>query len=624
MALVKGDKDDTSKVNHLNSLSSLYKTLGNLDTSMYYVSNGMKLSKQLNFTRGIAKCYNIMGNVYVDRGDYPNALDNYFKAKKVNEDAGNKSEVAKNLSNIGSAYKGMGDYKKALDYDFQALKIYQDIGSDWGIANTSGNIGNIYDNEGIYKDALDYDMKSLVMFEKIGDKTSIARNTGNIGNVYDDLGKYDEALEYDFKSLEMYKALNDEHGIALNIGNIGNVYSKTGKYAEAEKYLTRAIALCDSIHFLSTGKEYNLSLSKLYVKTGQWQKAYNTYIVYTTEKDSLVNLEKSKQLGRVEAKADYDKQLALQQADDEKKIELANANAKREKILIAFVAAIALAVTIIALIISRALQVTRRQKTTIEIKSKEINDSIAYAKRLQDAILPPVGLIEKHLSESFVLYKPKDIVAGDFYWLERVGDKILIAAADCTGHGVPGALVSVVCSNVLNRAVNEFHLTEPGKILDKARELLLDTFSQRDTFGEKSAGDIMDGMDISLVAISLQPLTVSWSGAYNPLWYIQAGEMKELMADKQPVGKYEASKPFTTTTLNLNKGDILYLFTDGYADQFGGPKGKKFKYKQFQEKLLAISQKPLAEQARLLNETFENWKGKNEQTDDVCIIGVRV
>ena len=264
----------------------------------------------------------------------------------------------------------------------------------------------------------------------------------------------------------------------------------------------------------------------------------------------------------------------------------------------------------------RTLEI-EEQKELVEEKQKDILDSITYAKRLQDAILPPVSFIKKFLPDSFLVYKPKDIVAGDFYWMERSDDNILIAAADCTGHGVPGALVSVVCSNALNRTVKEFHITEPGKILDKVRELVLETF-------EKSESNVQDGMDISLCCINIKTKEVQWSGAYNSLWYIQNGAIHEVSADKQPIGKNDKPVPFNTHKLNLQKGDTLYLFTDGYADQFGGPKGKKFKYKQMEELLLANASKPMDEQKDVLENTLEKWKGTLEQVDDILIIGIRV
>jgi len=259
------------------------------------------------------------------------------------------------------------------------------------------------------------------------------------------------------------------------------------------------------------------------------------------------------------------------------------------------------------------------QKKLVQEKQKEIIDSITYAKRIQEAILPPPHYWNKYLPQSFILYKPKDIVAGDFYWMEKSPDEkfIFFAAADCTGHGVPGAMVSVVCNNALNRSLLEFNLTEPGKILDKTRELVIETFG-------KSDKEVKDGMDISLCRLDPNTLELQWSGANNSLWYIRNKELHEIKPDKQPIGNYSAQKSFTTHDLKLQKGDTLYIFTDGYADQFGGPKGKKFKYKQLQEEILNIQEKSLAHQKEDLDKLFESWKNKLEQLDDVCIIGVQV
>lgn len=256
-----------------------------------------------------------------------------------------------------------------------------------------------------------------------------------------------------------------------------------------------------------------------------------------------------------------------------------------------------------------------RQKETIEESHKEITDSIAYAKRIQSAILPPNSLIEKHLENAFVLYKPKDVVAGDFYWLEVKDGKTIFAAADCTGHGVPGAMVSVICNNALNRSVREFNITSPGKILDKARELVIQEF-------EKSEEEVKDGMDIALCSIDGQKL--SYAGANNPLWLIRNGEIIETKADKQPIGKFEGFKNFTTHQIDLQKGDTIYIFSDGYVDQFGGEKGKKFKTKALRELLLSIQNESMAAQKEIINKRFEAWRGQIEQIDDVCFIGVRI
>lgn len=246
---------------------------------------------------------------------------------------------------------------------------------------------------------------------------------------------------------------------------------------------------------------------------------------------------------------------------------------------------------------------------------KEITDSISYAKNIQTAILPSKNVVQRLLRKSFILYKPKDIVAGDFYWLEERNDKVLFAAADCTGHGVPGAMISVVCNNALNRAVREYNLTEPGKILDKTREIVKEEF-------EKSGEEVNDGMDIALC--SLEGNQLKYAGAHIPVWIIRDGAILETKGDRQPIGKFDHQQPYTTHTFELQEGDTIYIFSDGYVDQFGGERGKKFKVKAFRELLLKIQEKIMKEQKSIINQTFENWKGSLEQIDDVCVIGVRV
>ncbi len=282
--------------------------------------------------------------------------------------------------------------------------------------------------------------------------------------------------------------------------------------------------------------------------------------------------------------------------------------------------------------------IAEHQKELIEEKNKEILDSISYAKRLQEAILPPEKFVKQNLPNSFVYYKPKDIVAGDFYWMEKVGEEeVFFAAADCTGHGVPGAMVSVVCSNAMDRSVKEFKITNTGNVLDKVTDLVIETF-------EKSEDEVKDGMDIALCKMKYsadkESATIEFAGANNPFWVvtrrscINEGEeanmeiggtfLHEIKPTKQPVGQYDKRVPFQSHTITLQKGEVFYLFTDGYADQFGGPRGKKYKYKPFKRFLISMFDQSMNDQANLLNKEFNAWKGDFEQVDDVCVIGVRV
>jgi serine phosphatase RsbU (regulator of sigma subunit)/antitoxin component YwqK of YwqJK toxin-antitoxin module len=335
----------------------------------------------------------------------------------------------------------------------------------------------------------------------------------------------------------------------------------------------------------------------------------------------------STQIHALKEYADIDNQNADtkdQLIEEEKEVESLAAKNKQQSIVLYFTIAILIAIIFFVYMIWKTLKSVREQKELvseakleIEEKNQELVDSITYAKRIQSAILPPDKLVKEYLKNSFVLYKPKDIVAGDFYWMEPVDSKILFAAADCTGHGVPGAMVSVLCNGAMNRSVREFGNTDPGKILDKAREIVIKEF-------EKSEEEVKDGMDIALC--SLEGRNLKYSGAHNPLWIIHkdSNEIEEIKANKQPIGKFYKPEPYKTHTITLNDGDTFFIFSDGFSDQFGGEKGKKFKAANFKKLLLSIQKEDMQKQRELIDTAFEKWRGNLEQLDDVCVIGVRV
>ena len=262
-------------------------------------------------------------------------------------------------------------------------------------------------------------------------------------------------------------------------------------------------------------------------------------------------------------------------------------------------------------------KVIEQQKNIVEEKNRQILDSIEYALRIQTAILPPGRLVKQYLHDSFIYYQPKDIVAGDFYWMDTVNDLVLFAACDCTGHGVPGAMVSVVCHNALNRAVREFGLTQPAAILDKTAQLVIENFEGSDT-------EIKDGMDISMCALNPQTRKLEWAGANNPLWLIQNNELIETKADKQSIGKGDDIKPFTNHEFDLSQGQSIYIFSDGFADQFGGEPERKITKRRFKELVVSLQNIPMHEQGKALEKYIADFKGSIHQTDDILVIGVRV
>ena len=256
----------------------------------------------------------------------------------------------------------------------------------------------------------------------------------------------------------------------------------------------------------------------------------------------------------------------------------------------------------------------------LERKNKDILDSINYARRIQTALLPSEKRVKEALKHSFIFFRPKDIVSGDFYWMEQVGDKILFAAADCTGHGVPGAFMSFIGHNGLNKAVIENQITTPSEILDQLNKAVNDTLKQHEN------PEVRDGMDIAICSLDTKTLDLEFAGAFNPLYVVRDGEVMETKGDRRPIGSFVGAedKKFTNHKLKLQKNDALYIFSDGFADQFGGPEGKKFRYKQFREILVQTHDDDISAKNEFLQEVIDTWRGEFEQIDDIVVIGVKI
>jgi serine phosphatase RsbU (regulator of sigma subunit)/Tfp pilus assembly protein PilF len=660
----------------LNNIGVVYSSKGQLDEALGYFVRSWKVTEETEDKEGIALCLNSIGSIYDKQGRPEEALDYYNRSLKIREEIGGKEGMASVLNNIGFLYNNQGKVKEALDYHSRSLKIREEINDKQGIAGSRVNIGAIYDNQGqleealaeyelslkiyeetgnkngvaiclnntagIYKiqgqliEALDNYKSSLKIYEEIGYKYGIAVSLINIGAIYNDQGRLTEAMDYYKHSLKIYEEIGYKSGITTCLNSIGNLLNKQGEVKEALIYGLESLAISKEIGSPVNIRKASNLLSKVYEKEGKGIKALEMYKLFITMRDSLENKETQKAATLQQAKYAYEKQKTLDDAAHSKILAIEQEEKEQQQILTGAIA-IGLGLVVIFLIfVFNSLKATRKQKAVIEQqkveveqqkevvelahdeleeKNQEIMDSIIYAKRIQSAILPPIKVVKEYLKESFILYKPKDVVAGDFYWMEQKNGKVLFAAADCTGHGVPGAMVSVVCNNALNRSVREHGLTVPGEILDKTREIVVKEF-------RKSEEDVKDGMDIALC--SIEGMKLQYAGAYNPLWIIRNGEIIETKANKQPIGQFEKPEPYTTHSFDLEKGDAIYIFSDGYVDQFGGERGKKFKAKAFRELLLSIQGKIMEEQKITINKTFENWIGELEQIDDVCVIGVRV
>ncbi|MFH1321965.1 MAG: tetratricopeptide repeat protein [Bacteroidota bacterium] len=643
---------------------------GNYTKALEYYFKALKTFEELNDKQHIATAHGNIGLIYADQGDYPKTLEYYFKALKTFEELNNKQHIASALGNIGLVYWNHGDSQKALEYFFKALKIDEEIGNRNGIAADLDNIGLVYNNQGDYPKALEYYFKALKIDEELGNKSGIAIDLGNIGNVYKNQGNlstddsvrqvnYSKALECLFEALKMNETLGNKYNIAGWLGNIGSLYTQQKKYPEAERYLLQALEVSTEIGALYLQNYHHQNLSDLYKQTGQaayaagdmaasaaeYKKAYEHHIEYSAAKDSLFNEEKSKDIGKLEAKKEYDKQLALQKVKQEKQEALAEAERRQQRIIIYAISGglIMLLAFVLFLynrfrIIRKQKNIIQKQKEIVDEKNKDITDSIRYAERIQNAILPSDEYISDIFPDEsfFVLFKPKDIVSGDFYWVGTVNQYLLFSVIDCTGHGVPGAFMSMIGNDLLNVIINEKYIANSGMVLDELDKKLQECLSQipktRKNIPHKPfdfTGEIKDGMDMAFCAWDIKSNILHYAGAFNPMYLFrrinEKPQLLEFKADKKPIGfHYEEKKPFTNHKIDIQKGDTLYIFSDGYPDQFGGEKDKKFSFKRFKELLLSIQDKTMQEQKKILDRTIEDWKGDSEQIDDICVIGVRI
>lgn len=556
-------------------------------------------------------------------GNLTEALKIHQLAFKLAETNHFTIKTAHSLNNIGLVLKRQRNPKEAIDYILKARNLYQSVHDTEGIITTSTNLGNCYYSLDDYKTSSKYHDEVISLSIPRKDYYSLGNAYTNLGHNYYYMGQKNKAKDSYYKGLEYREKYGGLSDLADSYSNYGYMVYEDGNYAEANNYFQKALAI--DRH---TGNKDRLLLvykyiSEMWVTKKDFESAYYYADSARIYKDSIINETNVSSLNEMSQKFDSEKkQLQIENLAKENTLK-EKENSQQKLILIIVGIALIISVVLVFSVLKqykekkKANHIISEQKEVLEEKQKEIIDSITYAKHLQEAILPTEELIKEYLPQSFILYKPKDIVAGDFYWLEHKANLVFIAAADCTGHGVPGAMVSVVCSNALNRVVKEFNITDPGGILDKTRDLVLETFA-------RSNKNVKDGMDISLCCINKTTKQIMWSGANNPLWYIENEELKEITADKQPIGKTENPKSFTTHSLSLKSGNYVYLFTDGYADQFGGPKGKKLKYKPFKELLIKNSNLSMNEQKLMLENAFNEWKGNLEQVDDICVIGIRI
>lgn len=606
---------DLEKAKQYNLATKRAWRAGDYPNALVYSAKGLDLCKTNDFKKVEAKLLNNSGIASDYLGDYTSSLTNYFKALRIQEKLNDPAMEAYIMSNIGLIYSAQNRIDKGLSYHERSLKIRQKLNYLPDISASLNNIAIIYSQQGKYHRAIENYLECIRIDKEIGDEAGLGDDYNNIALCYLDLKEYDKSMSYLEMALEIRQRMNNPYGIVGTYTNIGTLYFHKKEYEKARAYFLLSIPLAKEIKskdFLRYSYEF---LSQVEGNLKDSAASFRYYKLFITYGDSLENIADTRAQAELELGYLFEKETEVNKLKQYEKD-------SQFRIILYSVSAGGLIILFFSMLLFRRWKQTQRQRQIIEEKNvlvqkknDEILDSITYAKRIQTAILPAASFIDEILPEHFVLYLPKDIVAGDFYWLERHNKHLFLAVADCTGHGVPGALMSVVCHNALNRTTREFGLTVPGEILDKARQIIIEELS-------KSAETISDGMDISLCVLDEESNTLSWSGANNPLWIYRAatGSLDEWKADKQPIGSYSNHVPFTTHSIQVEPADRIYLFSDGYSDQFGGPRGKKMMSKVFKQLLLKNASLNLTDQKELLTAHFYDWKGELEQIDDVCVV----
>lgn len=614
-------------------LNELYKQYVNNDAAkaLNYTTEALALAEEIKDASGISSSYNNIGVVYKNRGDLDKALENYIRALRIQEENKFVDALAYTYSNIGTIYSLKREYDKALQYFYKANDQFESIGHKLRIVGSLNNIGNVFEAQGYYDEALEYYLRSLAIYGEIEDNSKAFVPFNNIGNIYYNKGKYDEARAYYESSLDMERFNNDLNGQANALHNIGMVEKALQRYDKALEIFNEALSIVQETDNKRLLAIIYQSIAETYFSKGDMFLAYSFLRFHNQAKDSLYDQESSQRIAELESAYELEKKenqiKSLQMESQLQQLRISN-----DKIIITSgIVILVIGVGLTLVILNKYKQIRRNkqllekqnnklehQKLVIQEKNQNITESIDYAKSVQRSLLQFQASPEK-MERSFILFKPKDIVSGDFFWYADMGDVDIVAAVDCTGHGVAGAFMTVIGMSSLEQIINRDKVYEPGQILMQLNQQVRNALRQR----EKSDTD--HGMDVALCKIDHVSKQVVFAGANRPLYYFQQGEFKEIKGTKRTIGEKAAPDEmlFENHTIDLTGDETFYLTSDGYADQFGGEKGKKFMVGRFKQLLHEIQALTIADQRQKLNQTIKDWKNDNEQTDDILVIGFK-
>jgi len=676
--------DELGKARQMNNIGIVYYLRGDYGKALGYYYKCIYLhEKHNNFDESYAITINNIGLIYENRGDILRAVEYYEKSLKAFESLGGVlASIVLPLNNLGEAYRKQGEYDKALEYFMRSLSIAKELSNVHEEAYTLDKICSIYIVINELDKAYNYCNECLFLYRRIGDKHGLALAYIGVGKLYHKLKNIDNALTNYLSSFNLYKEIGDKQGLSMSGSNIGNIYFEKGSYKNAYQYAQKSYDLANQIGSLADIQSSALLLSRIYRKQKNYEKSLQLFEEHVIIKDSVANIDIRKRLQEQYYIYQYEKKaiadsIEFAQILDIKQLELDKQRAESKKqrwiiysvltglILVMGFSAVVSKLFLDKQITNKKLEISHseinqkneeitaqrdqitlqhefvtEQKNLLEISHQRITDSINYAKLIQTALLPTDRLLTEKFAEQLILYKPSEIVSGDFYWIREINDTLYIIVADCTGHGVPGAFMSMLGIAFLNEITRKKNVKQTSDILNTLREEVISSLNQ-----EVTSAKANEGIDAGILAIDKKNMKAQFSGAYSPLYLIRSNDKEigdevqpdrivkkkvkdnvlyELKGDNQTIAKSNKQKSFTTLSFKLYEGDCFYLFSDGYYDQLNGLTNKRFTSQRFKNMLVQIYKQPMVEQHKILDQAFNEWKGNNEQTDDVLVVGVRL
>lgn len=611
-----------------NNIGLVYKNQGNYDKALEAYQQSFDIFEEIGNQKGLASSYNNFGMIYTKRGDISKALESYLESVRIVEEIGDKVTQSSILNNIGNIYFQQENYANALEFYERSLQLKRELGDKSGIAVGLSNIGGVYSHQGNYIKALENTLEALKIQEQIGDKKGIITTLNNIGDYYEYQGLYDKSLQYLLRSLEMQEDMGHNDVMPTTLILIGSLYSKKQDYNTALEYFFDALKIAREKNMSEQVKTSYQRIAGTYSLLNNAAKTFEYYNKYNDLKDSLNNEQNNTLVAEMQTRFESERK----QKENElllAQIELNEAKAQQRTYLLYTLAGLALLVALLLVLLYGRYRAKQRINLQLERKNVAINQqkekitsSITYAKRIQDAILPRVENIRSTFPDSFILFKPKEIVSGDFYWFAKKNEQVYIAAVDCTGHGVPGAFMSMIGNDLLNQIINIQNINEPGLILNNLHEDVQSALKQEDQSGNH------DGMDIALCKIDTNTNELEFASANRVLYLYKNNkeDLVEIKGDMKSIGGLISmgKRDYSSHKIKLDKGDSFYIFSDGLTDQFGGGEGKKFGAKNLKAFIYSHIDKPMEEQGRLLSEKTVEWINGFEQVDDILVIGIRV